>query len=126
MGVGRRLDNSPQEGVCVFRTREEFFFGLEFRRMHAAAAAPQPDRVLQMEHLVVNDVFQHEAGHAGMIEDAADNDRIVRRIVMAEYAAGLSLTPAHARPCHQSMEETAVQVFEDFIQIVKMTSRRSQ
>jgi len=50
----------------------------------------------------------------------------VRRIVVAEDAAGLGLAPAHSRTRHEAMEKSGVQVFEDRVQIVEMASWRAQ
>src|SRR5437899_1802576 len=62
-----------QEGIGISHSREELFLGLELRGVDAAAAAAQLDGVLQVEHLVVNDVFQHVPRHGGMVEDTADD-----------------------------------------------------
>src|ERR1039458_9753660 len=97
---------------------------MELSRVHAAPAAAQPDWVLQVQHLVVNDVFHSVAGNGELIEDAADNNRIVRRIVVSEDAAGLRRTPAHARTAQQSMKEAPVQVLENRIEIIHVTLRR--
>src|ERR1700726_2911977 len=50
---------------------------LKFRRVHAAPAPTQSHRMLQMQHLVVDDVLEHIGRHCDVIEDAADDDRIV-------------------------------------------------
>src|SRR6266481_5203053 len=53
-----------------------------------------------------------------MVEDAADDDGIVRRIIVAEAAAGVVPAPGELRAAHESVEETAVEIFENFFQMV--------
>src|SRR6185437_1273358 len=49
-----------QQESLRFRSRgKEFFFSLEFGGVYAPPATPQFNGVLQMKHLVVNDVFQY-------------------------------------------------------------------
>src|SRR5947209_16132294 len=79
-----------------------------------------------MQHLVVDDVFQHVSRYGGMIKNAANDDRIVRRIVVSENAARLRLAPAHSWPGHQAVKEARIQVLEHGIEIIKMSTRRSQ
>ena len=115
-----------QERVRLGHPRKHFLFRLELRRVHASPAPTQSYRMLQMQHLVVDDVLQHVARHLGMIEYAADDDRVVRRIVVAQDAARLRLAPAHARPRHQPVKEARVQLFKHHVQIVEMTACRAQ
>jgi hypothetical protein len=86
--------------------------------MHAPSAPPQFDRVLQVQHLVEQDVFDGVAGHARVVEDAADDDGVVRGIVVAEAAAGVVLAPGELRTSHESVEEAAVEIVENFFQMV--------
>src|SRR5207245_8620432 len=48
------------------------------------------------------------------------------RIVVAENAVGPGLAPAHSRSGQQAMEKTRIQVFENCVQIVEMSSGRVQ
>ena len=90
--------------------------------MHASPAPPQSDRVLQMQHLVEQNVFDGVARHAWVVEDAADDDGVVRGVVVAEAAAGVVLAPGELRASHESVEEAAVKVVEDFFQMVVMAA----
>src|SRR5208282_6764298 len=56
--------------------------------------------------------------HARMVEDAADDDGVVRRVVVAKTAAGVVLAPGKLRTSHESVEEAAVEVVEHFFQMV--------
>ena len=60
---------------------------LEFRRVYAAAAAAQFYRMLQVEHLVIDDVFDRVARNPRLVEDAAYHDGVVGGIVVAEPVA---------------------------------------
>ena len=97
---------------------KEFLFVQKFSRVHAAAAAPEFYRMLQMQHLVEQDVFDGVAGHAWMVEDAADDDGVVGGIVVAGTAAGVVPAPGELRASHEPVEEAVVEVVEDFLQMV--------
>jgi len=60
-----------------------------------------------------------------MVEDAADDDGIVGGVVVAEAAAGLVLAPGELRAPHESMEEAAVEIVEDFFQMIVMAAGRA-
>jgi len=79
--------------------------------------------MLQVQHFVVEDVLNRRTGNSGMIEDAADYDRIVRRIVMAKSIAGTIAAPCQLGTGHESMEESRVQFFKDSFQIVSASTR---
>ena len=68
---------------------EEALFGLELAGVDAAAAGFDADGVLEMEHLVVEEVFDGAARSVGAVEDAADDDGVVSGVVVAEHAAGV-------------------------------------
>jgi len=67
---------------------------------------------------MVDDVLQHVSGHRGVIEDPADNNGIVRRVVVTQDAPGLVLAPAHAGTGHQAVKKTSVEIFEDCLEVV--------
>lgn len=103
-----------QKLLCRREFGEEFFLFLELARVHTSSAAPQFDRVLQVQHLVVENVFDGVARYARVIEDAADDDSVMSRVVVAETAPGVVLAPGELRTTHESVEEATVEVFEDF------------
>src|ERR1700674_2659739 len=57
-----------------------------------------------------------------MVEDAADDDGIVGWVVVAEAAAGVVPAPGELRPSHESVEKAAVEVVENFFQMVVMAA----
>ena len=78
--------------------------------------------MLQVEHFVVEDVFDGISRHVRVVEDAADDDGVVRGIVVAEAAAGVVLAPGKLRTAQESVEEAAVEVVEDFFQMVMVAT----
>jgi hypothetical protein len=114
--------DDAQEFARPLQFWKALFFCQKFARMHASPAPSQFDRVLQMQHLVEEDVFDGVARHTRMVEDAADDDGIVRRVVVAEAAAGVVPAPGELRAAHEPVEEAAVEVFENFFQMVVMAA----
>ena len=66
-----------------FEFREEALFGLELAGVDAAAASFDADGVLEVEHLVIQEILDGAAGSVGAIEDAADDDGVVGGVVVA-------------------------------------------
>src|SRR5208337_5163957 len=83
---------------------------------------PLFDRMLQVQHLVEENVFDGAAGDAWVVENTADDDGVMRRVVVAEAAAGVVVAPGKLRASHESVEETAVEIVEDFFQMVVMAA----
>lgn len=71
-----------------------------------------------MQHLVVDDVLHCVPRHSGMIEDAADNDRVVRRIVVPEAVSRSLAAPGDLRTRQQSVEKPDVQIVKNRFEIV--------
>src|SRR5579862_532950 len=103
-----KLSQPLQESIGLGGSRKQLLLRLKIRRMHAPSAPSQPNRMLQVQHLVIDDVFQHERRNGGMIENPADDDCVVCRIVMAKNPPGPGLAPAHAWASHQSMKEMRI------------------
>jgi hypothetical protein len=61
---------------------ELFFFGQEFPRVNASSAASHPYGVFQMQHLMEHDVVDCVAWNLGTVKQSADDDRVVRWIIM--------------------------------------------
>src|SRR5260370_35611782 len=71
-----------------------------------------------MARLVERDEFGRVARQAGAVEDAADDDGVVGRVVVAEAPAGVVAAPGKLRAPHESVGEPAVGGAEDFFQVV--------
>src|SRR3981081_1986771 len=115
------LDHA-QEFTRLVQFWKAFFFCEKFARVHASPAPSQPDWVLQVQHLVKQNVFDRVARHARAVEDAADDDGVVRGIIVAEAPAGVVSAPGELGTSHESVEEAAVEVVEDFFQMVVMAA----
>ena len=107
-----------QVGLGGFEFGKEAFFGLELAGVDAAAASFDADGVLEVEHLVVEEIFDGAAGSVGAVEDAADDDGVVRGVVVAEHAAGVVGAPGEGGAAEESVEEAGVEGLEDFVEIV--------
>src|SRR6266478_5365899 len=114
--------HNAQEFARLLQFREALFFRQKLPRVHASPTPTQLDRVLQVQHFVVENVLDGVARHARMVEDAADDDGVVRWVVVAETAAGMVPAPGKLRAPHESVEEAAVEVVEDFFQMVVMAA----
>jgi len=106
--------------------RKELLFRLKLRGVHTATAAAQAHGMLQMQHLVINDVFQRKARDGGVVENAADDDGVVGGIVMAKNAPGAGRTPTYLRARHQSEKKFPVKIVEDGLKIVNAAARGMQ
>ena len=102
-----------EERLRVGELRELFFFVLELPWMDTTPSAARPDRMLEVEHLVVDDVFDGIARHPRVIEQAADDDGVVGGVVMSEASARMGSAPCQLRAGQQAPEESLVQVLED-------------
>src|ERR1700730_3126489 len=82
--------------------------------------------MLKVQHLVIDDVLNRVARHQELVKDAADDDRIVRRIVVPKNSPRLRGTPTHARPPQQAMKKSPIQILENSIEIVEASLWRMQ
>src|ERR1700674_3814 len=112
--------DDPQKLLGANEFGEQCFLFLKLPRVHASPTPTQLDRVLQVQHFVVENVFDRVARYARVVEDAADHDGVVRGIVVAEAAAGVVPAPGKLRAAHESVEKAAVEVVENFFQMVMM------
>jgi hypothetical protein len=117
----RRNLETAEVGFGLFEMREETLLGLEFAGVNAAASGLHADGMLEVQHLVVEQILDGAARSVGAIEDAADHDGIVGRVIVAEHAAGVVRAPGEDRASEKTMEEARIQRIEDLIQIKLMT-----
>ena len=66
--------------------REELLLRLELLAMNAAPAAAHLHRMLEVQHLVVQDVLDGVAGHQRMVEDTAHHDGVMGGVVVCQAA----------------------------------------
>jgi hypothetical protein len=108
---------------CGYEFGEEAFFGLELTGVNAAAAGFDADGVLEVEHLVVEEVLDGAAGRAGAVEDAGHDDGVVSSVVVAEHAASVVSGPRECGAAEEAVEEAGVERFEDLVEIVVVAGR---
>src|ERR1039457_5366762 len=83
---------------CLLQPREYLLRFPKFPRVAPAARAAVVDRITQVQHFVEHDVLQGRRRRKRPVEDAANNDRIVRGIKMPQHAARSAAAPAQQRP----------------------------
>ena len=110
-------------GFGLVELREETLFGLKLARVDAAAAGFDADGVLEVEHLVVEEVLDGTARGVGTVEDAADDDGVVSCVVVAEHATGVVGAPGEGGATEEPVEETGVEGLEDLVEVVVVTDR---
>ena len=91
--------------------------------MDAAAAGFDADGMLEVEHLVVEQVLDGAARGVRAVEDAADDDGVVGGVVMAEHPARGVGGPGERGAAEEAVEEAAVQGFEDLVEVVMVAER---
>ena len=86
--------------------------------MHQPPAAAQLYRMPQVQHFMIDEIFNRVTRHPGPIENAADDDGIVRGIVMSQAAQRVVAAPCHLWPRHQAVKEAQVQVFKNLVKVI--------
>lgn len=99
---------------------------MELAGVDAAAAGFDANGVLEVKHLVVEEVLDSTARRVGAVEDAADDDGVVGRIVVAEHASGVVGGPSERGAAQETMKEAGVERLEDFVEIVVVARRRGE
>src|SRR5260370_20570019 len=92
--------------------------------MYAALAATHPYRMLQVQHLVVDNVLHGATGNTRIIENPAHDNRIVGWIIVSQAVAGVLAAPGHRRAGQKSIKKTHIQLLEDDVEIVSVALRR--
>ena len=95
-------------GFGGFELGEEALVGLEGAGVDAASACLDADGMFEVEHLVVEEVFDGAARGVGAVEDAADDDGVVGGVVVAQHAAGVVGAPGEGWAAEQTVEEAGV------------------
>ena len=89
--------------------------------MHDAPAAAQLNRMTQMQHLVIDEIFDGIEGNASGIENAANDDGVMRGIIVAQAAESLVAAPCHLRPRHQAVEEAKIEIVKNLVEIIVLS-----
>jgi hypothetical protein len=92
--------------------------------VNATAAGFDADGMLEVKHLVVEEVLDCAARGVGTVKDAGDDDGVVGGIVVAEHAAGVVGAPCEGGSAEETVEETSVEGLEDFVEVVVVAGWR--
>lgn len=93
--------------------------------MDTAASGFELDGMLEVQHLVIQKVFDREARRVGAVENTADDDSVVGSVIVTEHAASVVCAPGKSWLAEKSVKETSVEGIEDLIE-VKVMADRSQ
>ena len=80
--------------------------------------------ILDVEHFVKHQILDHTARNLERIQQPADGDAVVGRIVMTEAGARTFRTPSHAGRRKLAVEEAPIQVLKNLLQIEAAALRR--
>ena len=113
------LQSQPLQDFFRFRQLLKGILGFpEFARVEPAPCPVMVDRIAQVKHLVKQDVFERQRRHYRVVEDPADDDRVVRRIEVPQQAARRGPAPAELRFAHEPVKITVVQSIEKPVEVV--------
>ena len=107
-----------------FESREKAFLGLKLPGVNAATAGFDPHGMLQVEHLVVKQIFDRTAWGVVTVEDSAHDNGVVCSVVMAQHSPGMVSAPGKYGAAEQPMKEAHVERVEDLVEIVVMSYMR--
>src|ERR1700676_5052463 len=94
---------------------EEFFFGAEFGGMRDQAAAGTAGRMFDVEHLMVEDVFDGDLRNGRMIHSAIQENLVRAGVVAAELASPASRAPADVGALQGASEIRFVYFLKNFL-----------
>src|SRR6185436_9272710 len=80
----------------------------------------QTGRMLNMQHLVIEDVFNKPLRNVARIQRLADGDTVVNMVVMTKDALGASSRPRNRRLRNRSIEITTIQLRKHPIEIINL------
>ena len=114
-GLKNEASEALEVGLCGIELGEETLLGLKLARVDATTAGFDADRVLEVEHLVVEEVFDGTSGRVGTVEDTGNDNGVMCGVVVAEHAAGVVGTPGERGATQQAVEKTGIERLEDFV-----------
>ena len=98
--------------------------------LYGVDATPGGSRVLNripdVQHLVIHDELHGHARHRGGVEDPAENDGMVRGVVVTERPTRGPQAPTEVRAGHEAVEVPKVDGFEDIDEVVVRSAWGSQ
>lgn len=107
-----------QEFLSFFKLRKEFLFFSKGRRVHQTPATAELDGMPQVQHLMIDEIFDGIERDACGIENAADDDGVMRGIIVAQAAESLVAAPGHLWSSHKAVEKAEIQVVKNLVEII--------
>jgi len=86
--------------------------------MHASPRTPYAHRVLQVQHLVIEQILDRIAGTRWSVKNSTDNDCVVCGIVVTQQPLRVVLTPGELRSAQETVKKALVQRVENLFKIV--------
>ena len=88
------------------------FFPAKFAGMRNQGATGAPGRMLDVQHLVKQNIFHGELGNAGTIHAAIQQNAIGPGVIATELAPPSSAAPAKVRAFQHAIEISLIQLLE--------------
>ena len=104
-GVAGKL---VQDLAGAVEFRKKFFFAAEFRRMREQRATGAAGGMLDVKHLVIEDVFDGVGRDGGMIHAAVEDDLVGAGIEAAELATPVAGAPTDVGALEPASKELRV------------------
>ena len=98
--------------------REFLFVAAEGGRVIVPAPVVVNGRMVDVQHFVKDDIFDDVSRHIRRVERTADDDRVVRRIMMPQNAVSVPGRPRKHWFFNASAEIFRVHAFKDLVQVV--------
>lgn len=105
------------------KQRVAFLFGEKCFRVRVAAAFNDARRMFDVQHLVIEDVFDKPLGNIWRVQRLADDDGVEGAIMMAENAARASLRPGERGLFQFVVKITTVEAREQAVEIMIAAAR---
>ena len=118
----KALADAVEEFARAGVVREALLLGSKFAGVRLQPASRRADRMLRVQHFVVQDEFHGVCGHIGAIEALVHHDLVERRIVAAELGAPNALAPSDPRARKIPAEILRVEGIEHRPQIVRLAN----
>src|SRR5438477_2365398 len=87
--------------------------------MHAAPQTAHAHGMFEVEHLVEEQVLDRVARTGRPVKYPADDDSVVRGVIVAQRALGVVFAPGEFRTSHESAEEAKIQGIEYFVKVIE-------
>lgn len=79
--------------------------------------------MLEVEHLVIQQILDGTSRSVGAVEDAADDDGVVGGVVVSQHAFGMMGAPGKSGATEQAVKKACVEALEDLVEIVAVSLR---